>query len=109
MTQPSSFYNEITCVSEKRIKELIGHAEAIDTRETIFPQASSYFRAHAVSVYLAWRDVTDGFHTVEDLERLAMLANLDVFAIGKPDFCLTYENTDGSCPIPTGSDRRRET
>ncbi len=86
MTQPLSFYNEITSISEKRIDELIRLAKAIDTREAIFLQASSYLRAHAVSVYLAWRDVTDGFHTVEDVERLAMLANLDVFAIGKPDF-----------------------
>ena len=102
MTQPSSFYNEITSIAENRIKELNRHADVIDARAAVFPQASSYFRAHAVSVYLAWRDVTDGFHTVEDLKRLAMLANSDAFAIGEPDFCRTHKNRDMCCNITAG-------
>lgn len=97
MTRPSSFYNEITGITENRINELIRHADAIDARDAIFHQASTYFRAHAVSVYLAWRDVTDGFHMVEDVERLARLANSDALAIGEPDFCRTPENRDGCC------------
>lgn len=86
MTQPNSFYKEITNLTEKRIKELIEHAEDLETREHTFPQASSYFRAHAVTVYLAWRDVTDGFHTIEDMERLEALANSERLAVGLSDF-----------------------
>lgn len=80
MTQPSSFYKDITSIAESRIRELTQHAEDIDAREHSFPKASSYFRAHAVSVYLAWRDVTDGFHTSDDLERLEMLASSNALA-----------------------------
>lgn len=86
MTQSSSFYKEITSITESRIKELIQYAEDLDAREPIFPEAGSYFRAHAVSVYLAWRDVTDGFHTVEDVERLEALTNSDALALGLSDF-----------------------
>ena len=86
MTQPSSFYKEITSITESRIKELIEHAEDIEAREHTFPKASSYFRAHAVSVYLAWRDVTDGFRSVEDMERLEALTNQDTLAVGLSDF-----------------------
>lgn len=85
MTQPSYFYKEITSIAESRIKELIQHAEDIDAREHAFPRASSYFRAHAVSVYLAWRDVTDGFQALGDLDRLEMLANSNAL-VGASDF-----------------------
>lgn len=73
---------------------------ALDARAAIFPQASMYFRAHALSVYLAWRDVTDGFYKVEDLERLAMLTSADTLSIGEPGFCRTHQNSDVSCNIP---------
>lgn len=86
MTQSNSFYKEITGLTEKRIKELIEHAEGLETREHTFPQASSYFRAHAATVYLAWRDVTDGFHTLEDMERLEALANSERLVVGLSDF-----------------------
>lgn len=92
MTQSNSFYKEITSITEKRIKELIEHAEGLETREHTFPQASSYFRAHAATVYLAWRDVTDGFHAVEDVKRLEMLTQSvtlthpDELAVGVSDF-----------------------
>jgi hypothetical protein len=86
MTQPSSFYKEITNITESRIKELIQHAEDIEARERTFPQCNSYFRAHAATVYLAWRDVTDGFHTSNDLERLEMLTNPNALAVGLSDF-----------------------
>ncbi len=82
MTQSTSFYRVITNLTESRIKELIEHAEDLETREHTFPQASSYFRTHAATVYLAWRDVTDGFHTVEDVERLGRLTNSDTLAVG---------------------------
>ena len=87
MTKPSSFYNKITSITENRIKELIRHADAIDARDAIFPQASAYLRAHAVTIYLAWRDVTEGLHTVEDVKRLARLAKSDGLAISEPDYC----------------------
>lgn len=100
MTQLSSFYTEITGITENRIKELVRHADAIDARDAIFPLASAYFRAHALCVYLAWRDVTDGFHTAEDLERLAMLANVDALAIGEPEFCRPHQDSDSARHIP---------
>ena len=92
MTESSSFYNVITSITESRIKELIQHAENIEAREHTFPQASSYFRAHATTVYLAWRDVTDGFHAIEDVKRLEMLTHSDTLthpdelAVGLSDF-----------------------
>lgn len=86
MTESSSFYKAITSITENRIKELVQHADDIEAREHTFPQASSYFRAHAVTVYLAWRDVTDGFHTIEDMEHLEALANSERVAVGLPDF-----------------------
>ncbi|MBV0881597.1 hypothetical protein KTQ42_20155 [Noviherbaspirillum sp. L7-7A] len=86
MTQPSSFYNVITGMTENRIKELIQHAEDIDARELPVAETSSYFRAHAVTVYLAWCDITDGFRNVEDMERLEALTNQDTLAVGLSDF-----------------------
>lgn len=86
MTHTSSFYKEITSITERRIEELIQHAEDIEARKHSFPQVSSYFRAHVATVYLAWRDVTDGFHTVENVKRLEMLTNSDTLAVGVSDF-----------------------
>jgi len=86
MTQSSSFYNVITGMTECRIKELIHYAEDMDARERPVPEASSYFRAHAVTVYLAWCDVTNGFHTVEDMNRLETLTHSNTLAVGLSDF-----------------------
>jgi hypothetical protein len=47
----------------------------MDARKDAFPKAGSYFQACAVTVYLAWRDVTEGWHTEDDLERLEALTN----------------------------------
>ena len=40
-----------------------------------FANPVSYFRAYASTIYLAWRDVTEGLHTEDDLERLEALAH----------------------------------
>jgi hypothetical protein len=75
MATQLNFYQELTNIAENRIKELMRHAEETDAREQSFPMAGSYFQACAVSVYLAWRDVTDGWHTEDDLERLEAITN----------------------------------
>lgn len=75
MTPRSSFYKGITDLTENRINELIRHAEGIEARAHTFPHASSYFRAHAFVVYLAWRDVTEGLHMQDDVDRLEGLAS----------------------------------
>lgn len=75
MTKNSYFYREITRITENRIKELMRHAEEIEAREHAFPKVISNFRAHAITVYLAWLDVTNEFHTKDDRERLKALAN----------------------------------
>jgi hypothetical protein len=75
MAQHLYFYQDVTQIAESRIKELIRHAEDIEAQEHTFPMIGSYFRGSAVTVYLAWRDVTAGWHTDEDLERLEALAH----------------------------------
>jgi hypothetical protein len=75
MAQHLYFYQDLTQIAEDRIKELIRHAEEMEAREHSFPKAGSYFRDCAVCVYLAWRDVTVGWHVDEDLKRLEALAN----------------------------------
>jgi len=74
MAQHLCFYRDLTQIAEGRIKELIRHAEEMEAHEHSFPKAGSYFRDHAVCVYLAWRDVTAGWHLDDDLERLEALA-----------------------------------
>jgi hypothetical protein len=75
MAQDHSFYQALTEVAESRITELIRQAEECDARDLTFPNSGSYFRDCAFTVYLAWRDVTDGLHTECDLERLVALAH----------------------------------
>jgi hypothetical protein len=78
MAQHLYFYQDLTQIAEDRINELIRHAEEMEAREHSFPKAGSYFRDCAVCVYLAWRDVTVGWHVDEDLKRLAPCGKLVV-------------------------------
>lgn len=71
MAQQLHFYRDLTEIAENQIKELMRNVEVMDA----FPKAGSYFQACAVTVYLAWRDVTEGWHTEDDLERLEALTN----------------------------------
>ena len=75
MAQQLHFYRDLTQIAENRIKELMRNVEVMDARKNAFPKADSYFQACAVSVYLAWRNVTQGWHTEDDLERLEALTN----------------------------------
>ena len=74
MAKNRSFYQDITEIAETRMTELIRQAEEWEARNLTFPNAGSYFRACAFTIYLAWCDVTDGLHTQNDLERLEALA-----------------------------------
>jgi hypothetical protein len=74
MAQNRSFYQDLTEIAESRITELIHQAEEWEARGGTFPNSGSYFRGCAFTIYLAWRDVTDGLHTENDLERLGALA-----------------------------------
>lgn len=75
MGQQLSFYADLTQIAETRIKELICHAEQVEARESSCTDAASYFRACAAVVFLAWRDVTEGWQVPDDLERLEALTN----------------------------------
>jgi predicted DNA-binding ribbon-helix-helix protein len=75
MAEKRSFYRDLTEIAESRIKELIQQAEEIEAPEHSSFNAASYVRACAVTVYLAWRDVTDGLHDDNDVERLETLTN----------------------------------
>jgi len=75
MAKKDSFYQNLTEIAESRITALIRQAEEWEARDATFPSADSYFRACAFTIYLAWRDVTDGLHNERDLERLATLAH----------------------------------
>ena len=70
-----SFYRDLTEIAESRITELIRQAEKWEARDSTFPNSGSYFHACAFTVYLAWRDITDGLHTENDAERLEALAH----------------------------------
>jgi hypothetical protein len=74
MAQNRSFYQDLTEIGESRITELIRQAEQWEAREPTFPNSGAYFRACAFTIYLSWRDVTDGLHTEHDLKRLEALA-----------------------------------
>ena len=50
-------------------------SEECEGRDAGFANPVSYFRAYASTIYLAWRDVTEGLHTEDDLERLEALAH----------------------------------
>ena len=75
MEQHMHFYQDLTQIAENRIKELIQHAENMEARERTSFEMGAYFRGSAVTVYLAWRDVTTGWHTDQDVERLEALAH----------------------------------
>ncbi len=75
MGQQLSFYADLTQIAETRIKELICHAEQVEARESSCPDGASYFRDCAAIVFLAWRDVTEGWQSPDDLERLEALTN----------------------------------
>jgi hypothetical protein len=45
-------------------------SEECEARDTGFANQVSYFRAYASTIYLAWRDVTEGWHTEDGMERL---------------------------------------
>ena len=59
MADGLGFYSDLTEIAEGRITELITHAEAAERRADAFlPQAGAYYRACALTVFMAWRDVT---------------------------------------------------
>lgn len=80
MENCSYFYQAVTKIAEERIKELIEHAKNAETRETAFPDAGSYYQACAQTIYLAWRDITDGWQAEGDVERLESLIGLSTWA-----------------------------
>jgi len=76
MENHSHFYQAVTKIAEDRIKELVQHAKNAEAGgEHVFPEAGSYFRACAQTVYFAWRDITEGWHMASDRERLEDLAD----------------------------------
>lgn len=76
MENCSYFYKAVTRIAEDRIQELLQHAKDAEVRKDGFPEAGSYFRACAQTVYSAWRDITDGWHTEDDVERLESFIGL---------------------------------
>jgi hypothetical protein len=78
MTQPLCFYRDLTDIAETRIRELILQAGTAERRDdALFPEAGSYYRACALTVFLAWNDVTEGWQTRQDRDRLAALAGAE--------------------------------
>jgi hypothetical protein len=75
MTEKRCFYQELTEIAESRIKELMRHAEKMEDHGCGLPNAGKYFRDCAFTVYVAWCDVTDGWHSDDDLERLKLLTD----------------------------------
>lgn len=70
MENYSYFYQAVTKIAEDRIKELVRHAREAEARNHVFPEAGAYYRGCAQTVYLAWRDIVDGWHACEDVARL---------------------------------------
>src|SRR6478752_2353609 len=79
MENHSYFYQAVTKIAEDRIKELALHAREAETGDHVFPEAGSYFRACAQTVYFAWRDITAGWHTKGDVERLEAMIDLPLW------------------------------
>jgi len=79
MENYSYFYQAVTKIAEDRIKELVQHAKDAEAGDHVFREAGSYFRACAQTVYFAWRDITEGWHTVDDIERLESQINFAAF------------------------------
>ena len=75
MAEKRCIYQDFTEIAEIRIKELIRHAEETEAHQHGLPEAGKYFRDCAFIIYLAWRDVTDGWHADDDLKRLETLTN----------------------------------
>lgn len=81
MAQPFCFYRDLTHIAEDRIRELILQAETAERRVgVLFPEAGRYYRACALTVFLAWNDVTEGWQTRQDCDRLATLAGAEGLA-----------------------------
>lgn len=76
MENYSYFYQAVTKIAEDRIKELVKHAKDAERGGHVFPEAGSYYRACAKTVYFAWRDITAGWHTESDIARLESLIDL---------------------------------
>jgi hypothetical protein len=76
MKNCSYFYQSVTQIAEGRMMELLRHAKDAEARGNDFPEAGSYFRACAHTVYCAWRDITDGWHTDDDVKRFEALIGL---------------------------------
>jgi|SRR4051794_36232537 hypothetical protein len=85
MENHSYFYQAVTKVAEDRIKELMHHAKEAEVKDHVFTEAGSYFRACAQTVYFAWRDITAGWHTKGDVERLELMIDLPLW----PELCRT--------------------
>lgn len=78
MAQPLCFYRDLTDIAEQRITELISQARTAERRDDApFPEAGGYYRACALTVFLAWNDVTEGWQTGQDRDRLAALAGAE--------------------------------
>ena len=85
MAQPLCFYRDLTDIAEKRISELILQAGTVERRDDApFPEAGGYYRACALTVFLAWNDVTEGWQTRQDRDRLAALAGVGDLAPARP-------------------------
>jgi hypothetical protein len=61
--------------THQRIDLQAGTAERRD--DAPFPDAGNYYRACALTVFLAWNDVTQGWQTQQDRDRLAALAGAE--------------------------------
>jgi hypothetical protein len=80
MENYSYFYQAVTKVAEDRIKALVQHAKDAEAGGHVFPEAGSYFRACAQTVYLAWRDINEGWFTEGDATRLEALIDVPLWA-----------------------------
>lgn len=76
MENYSYFYQAVTKIAEERINELIQHAKDAEAGGPVFPEVGSYFQACAQSVFFAWRDITDGWHTEDDRKHLESFIDL---------------------------------
>jgi hypothetical protein len=75
MAKNFSFYQDLTEIAESRITKLVRLSEECEARDTNFANPVSYFHAYAFTIFLAWRDVTEGLHTKDDMERLEALTH----------------------------------
>lgn len=80
MENYSYFYQAVIKIAEDRIQELVQHAKDAEDGSPIFPAAGSYFRGCAQTVYFAWRDITEGWHTERDIVRLESMIDQPFWA-----------------------------